>query len=321
MRIGRKTPKKEKATMSVSLYGNLFFVVLELGMAIYTSSQAVLLDAVYDGIEFFMLLPSVFLILLLYKPSNEKHPFGYMQIETVFIVVKGITMTAVTIGLIANSMNIVLHGGRAVSFDTVTGFELTACLIGIAVTLYLKYRNSTMNSPLIQAEMQGWKIDSIISIGMAAAFFMPKFITFSWFQPWVPYLDSILTIILSMIMLPAPVKTVISGIRDLLLISPGEETIQEIRELVEPELRGCRYSDLYYEVVKTGRKLWISVYITLEKDELSVRRFKIYQKRCISALAQKYTDFYFELLPEIELDPGEMEEIVKEAVDGEGLRG
>ena len=118
-------------------------------MAIYTSSQAVLLDAVYDGIEFFMLLPSVFLILLLYKPSNEKHPFGYMQIETVLIVVKGITMTAVTIGLIANSMNIVLHGGRAVSFDTVTGFELTACLIGIAVTLYLKYRNSTMNSPLI----------------------------------------------------------------------------------------------------------------------------------------------------------------------------
>lgn len=111
--------------MSVSLYGNLFFVVLELGMAIYTSSQAVLLDAVYDGIEFFMLLPSVFLIPLLYKPSNEKHPFGYMQIETVFIVVKGITMTAVTIGLIANSMNIVLHGGRAVSFDTVTGFDLS----------------------------------------------------------------------------------------------------------------------------------------------------------------------------------------------------
>ena len=301
MRIGRKTPKKEKATMSVSLYGNLFFVVLELGMAIYTSSQAVLLDAVYDGIEFFMLLPSVFLIPLLYKPSNEKHPFGYMQIETVFIVVKGITMTAVTIGLIANSMNIVLHGGRVVSFDTVAGFELTACLIGIAVTLYLKYRNSTMNSPLIQAEMQGWEIDSIISIGMAAAFFLPT--------------------VLSMIMLPMPIKTVISGIRDLLLISPGEETIQEIRDLVEPELRGCRYSDLYYEVVKTGRKLWISVYITLEKDELSVRRFKIYQKRCISALAQKYTDFYFELLPEIELDPGEMEEIVKEAVDGEGLRG
>lgn len=46
--------------MSVSLYGNLFFVIVELVTAIITSSQAVLLDAVYDGIEFFMLLPSIF---------------------------------------------------------------------------------------------------------------------------------------------------------------------------------------------------------------------------------------------------------------------
>ena len=106
----------------------------------------------------------------------------------------------------------------------------------------------------------------------------------------------------------------------MLLISPGEETIQEIRELIEPQLRECRYSDLYYEVVKTGRKLWISVYITLERDELSVRRFQIFQARCISALAEKYTDFYFELLPEIEFEPEEMEEIAKETVGGEGIR-
>lgn len=52
----KKVLKKEKSAMSVSLYGNVLFVVLELVMAIYTSSQAVLLDAVYDGIEFFMLL-------------------------------------------------------------------------------------------------------------------------------------------------------------------------------------------------------------------------------------------------------------------------
>ena len=71
--------------MSVSLYGNLFFVIVEIVMAIYTSSQAVLLDAIYDGVEFCMLLPSLFLIPLLYKPSNEKHPFGYMQIESIFL--------------------------------------------------------------------------------------------------------------------------------------------------------------------------------------------------------------------------------------------
>ena len=100
MHVGRKTQKREKSAMSVSLYGNLLFVVIELIMAIVTSSQAVLLDAVYDGVEFVMLLPSLFLIPFLYRPANEQHPFGYTQIETLFIVIKGITMTAVTFGLI-----------------------------------------------------------------------------------------------------------------------------------------------------------------------------------------------------------------------------
>ena len=59
MHIGKKAQKREKSAMSVSLYGNLVFVVVELLMAIFTGSQAVLLDAVYDGVEFCMLLPSL----------------------------------------------------------------------------------------------------------------------------------------------------------------------------------------------------------------------------------------------------------------------
>lgn len=259
-----------------------------------------------------MLLPSVFLIPLLYQPSNEKYPFGHMQLETVFVVVKGITMSVVTIGMIANSINILFHGGHRVAFDVVAWFELAGMIISIMVALYLKRKNRTLNSPIIETEMQGWKIDSVISMGMTLAFFLPILVPFEWFQKLTPYLDSILAIVLSLIMLPEPIGTVVSGIRDLLLISPDEETIQEIRETIEPELKDCSYSELYFEVVKTGRKLWISAYIKLEKDELSVRRFKMYQNRCIAALAQKYTDFYFELLPEIEFDEEEIRQLTEE---------
>lgn len=296
----KKVLKKEKSAMSVSLYGNVLFVVLELVMAIYTSSQAVLLDAVYDGIEFFMLLPSVLLIPLLYKPSNEKHPFGYMQMETMFLVVKGIAMTAVTIGLITNNINLLLHGGRTISFDAVAYFELFACVLSIAVTFYLKRKNRNLNSPLITVEMQGWKIDSIISLGMTVAFFLPALIPFDWFRSITPYLDQIMAIVLSTIMLPVPIKTVITGMRDLMLIPPEEETILEIKQIVEKALEEQDYSEIQHEIVRTGRKLWISSYITLEKNEVSLLKFQIAQSRCIEALSQTYSDFYFELLPHIE---------------------
>lgn len=300
MRGKKKTLKREKSAMTVSMYGNLLFVLIELVMAVYTSSQAVLLDAVYDGIEFFMLLPSVLMIPLLYKPSSEKRPFGYMQVETIFLVVKGITMTAVTLGLIVNNLDLLLHGGRRISFDTVAYFELFACVLGLAVTLYLKRKNRSLNSPLIETEMQGWKIDCVVSLGMAAAFFLPRMLPDGPWQVLTPYLDQIITIVLSMFMLPAPIRTVISGLRDLLLLPPDQETVQNIHKIVEQALQGTNYSQIQHEIVKTGRKLWISTYITLEKDEVSLLKFQQAQGRCIEALREEYTDFYFELLPLIE---------------------
>lgn len=300
MHVGKKMQKREKSAMSVSLYGNLVFVVIELVMALVTGSQAVLLDAVYDSVEFCMLLPSIFLIPLLYKPSNEEHPFGYMQIETIFVVVKGITMTAVTFGLIFNNINLMLHGGHIVSFHTVAGFELFACILGIIVTVYLYYKNKQMESPLINMEMQGWRIDSFISLGMTVAFLLPMLIPFDWFQQIVPYLDQLITIVLSLVMIPTPIHTVITGIRDLMLIPPEEETIDDIKETIEPIIGVYGHKNLYYDIVRTGRKLWISVYISFEKDIVSLSKFKQLQDQCIKALASKYSDFYFELLPDIE---------------------
>lgn len=284
--------------MSISLYGNLFFVIVELGMAIYTGSQAVLLDAVYDGIEFFMLLPSIFLIPLLYKPASEDHPYGYMQLETIFLVLKGATMTAVTIGLIANNVLFLIHGGRSISFDTVAYFELFACLLGVFVYLFLHRKNKNLNSPLITAEATGWKIDSVISLGMTLAFFLPKWIPWAWFRPFVPYLDPLITVILSMIMLPMPIRTVITAFRDLMLIPPEEDTIQEIKSTVDPFLDICHGVSTYYSIVRTGRKLWIRAYVVFEKEEISLRRLHQIQNQCVQALKEKYADFWFELLPD-----------------------
>lgn len=317
MKIGKRSSKKEKRAMSVSLYANLLFVVVELVMAMVTGSQAVLLDGVYDGVEFLMLLPSVFLISLLYQPSNEKYPFGHMQMETVFIVVKGIIMLSVTVGLIFNSIRTLITGGHSIDFGMVAWFELFAAVLGIAVTLYLMRKNKNMNSPLITVEMQGWKIDSMLSLGMTVAFFLPMLVRFDWMDKISPYLDSILTIVLSMIMLPEPIRTVFSGIRDLLLISPEEETVEEIKAIVEPIIKESNCTEIYYDIVRTGRKLWISAYITLNKDELSVRKFKNYQTRCIAALSEKYSDFYFELLPEIEPDVDDLKEIESKVLEAQ----
>lgn len=300
MHSNRRKQKAEMSALEISIAGSSVFVILELVMAIFTSSQTVLLDAVYDGVELLMIFASLSIVPLLYKPSNEKRPFGYLQIESLFVVVKGTIMTAVTVGLIVNNIEILLHGGRHINFSTIAYFELFSTALSILVILILGRMNKNLTSPIVDMEIQVWKVDSIVSLGMTIAFFIPSVIHAEWFLRYTPYLDQIFAICLSFVMIPVPVKAVITGLRDLFLLPPEEETIQEIKDIVTPILDAYGYDKLYFDIVRTGRKLWISVYITFDRDEVSISRFKIVQSFIIKALAKEYQDFYFELLPDIE---------------------
>ncbi|MEG1992571.1 MAG: cation transporter [Acetivibrio sp.] len=299
MHANRKQQKKEKSALNISLYGGLIFVFLEFFMSIYTHSQAVLLDAIYDGVELVMILLSIGLVPFLYKPSNEKHPYGYLQVESLFVVIKGFMMISVTIGLIVNNMEIALKGGRNISFTSIAVFELFATILSIFIISSLRKRNRKINSPLVRMEIQEWTIDVIASLGMSFAFFLPTLIHGSWFVALTPYLDQIVAIILSLFMLPTPIKSVITGLRDLFLLAPEEETLDSIKSLITPLLREYGYTDLYFDIVRTGRKLWISVYITFDKDLVSISTFTTLQNKIIASLQTEYQDFYFELLPDI----------------------
>lgn len=300
MHADLRRQKYEKNALKISLFGGAVFVILEFVMAVYSSSQAVLLDALYDGVELLMILLSLFLVPLLYKPSNEKRPFGYLQIESLFMTVKGTIMVSVTVGLIVNNIQIMLHGGRHVNFSSIAYFELFASVLSVVVILLLRHMNESLSSPIVRMEIQEWRIDAAASLGMTAAFFLPAVITADWFASVTPYLDQVIAVVLSIFMLPAPVRTVITGLRDLFLLPPEEETVTRIKEIVTPILDAYGYDKLYFDIVRTGRKLWISVYITFDRDEISISRFKIVQNFIIQALAKEYQDFYFELLPDIE---------------------
>lgn len=269
-------------------------------MAIYTSSQTVLLDSVYDTVELAMIFISMSLVPLLYKPSSEKRPFGYLQVESLFVVLKGIVMVAVTLGLITNNVQIIVHGGRHINFSTVAYFELSATILGVFFIVILNRRNRHLTSPIVTTEIQEWKIDTVASTGMTAAFFLPVLITAPWFDPVKPYLDQIIAIVLSVFMIPTPLRSVVTGLRDLFLLPPELETTDEIKGIVVPILDEYGYNRLYFDIVRTGRKLWISVYITFDQDLVSISRFKVVQNDIIQALSRHYQDFYFELLPDIE---------------------
>ena len=296
----RKKIRTEKWLLSFSMFGVVFFIVAESLMAMMTSSQSILMDAVYGVADFAMIIVSIKIIPLLYKPTSEKHPFGYSQMESIFIAIKGSMLTAVTVGLVLNNILIILSGGNDVPFTSISIFELVAGIICLGVLFLLIKMNKKLNSALVKVEIDAWMIDSVASIGLAIAFFLPAIIHTSWMDAFAPYLDQVAAIILSAMILPMPIKTAISGLRDLFLLAPDNEMVERIKEIGEAVLSKYKFEQTAYDIIKTGRKIWVSIYFNSPSDMVSIEQIKKAHDKLEAELKKEFPDLYVELIPEVE---------------------
>ena len=295
----RLEEKKEQVALKISLGAGILFELVELLVAILSKSQAVLMDSVYDTSELVMILFSLKLVPLLYKPVSEKQPYGYSQVESLFIAIKGFVLVSVTVALIVNNVQIMFHGGRDVQFLPIAYFELFATVLGGAVMLILRRMNRLANSPILRTEIMEWTIDAVASFGMALAFFLPALIHHPWLERMLPYLDQVIAIFLSFFVLPLPIRAVVTAMRDIFLMAPEEETMRIIKEKCEPILTYYGLEEATYDVVRTGRKVWISIYILPMDEFISVTLYSKVQDLLEVSLAEEFNDFYIELLPDI----------------------
>ncbi|NCB41408.1 MAG: cation transporter [Clostridia bacterium] len=297
---GLRRIKIEKRALMISMYGSLFFVFAESFMAVASSSQSILLDAVYGSADLLMVILSIRIVPLLYRPTTEKRSFGLSQVESIFIVMKGSMLTAVTVGLMLNNIQVILRGGNHLNFKNLAIFEFIAAIICLGVLFYIKRINKSINSPMVKTEVGAWIIDSMASVGLCLAFLLPEVIRAEWMRELAPYLDQVIAIVLAVTILPIPIKTVLHGLRDIFLLAPEEDMISTIKEIGQSVLPLYHIEPTVYDIIKTGRKLWVSIYFTNQNDLISITAIKKAHNELELELKKKFPDLYAELIPEFE---------------------
>lgn len=164
------TEKKEKSILMMSFCFGLLFALAEFVFAIISHSQSALTDAVYDASELVFIALLLFLKPLFYQPVSEKHPYVFFQVESIFVIIKGVMMMSVTMGVSANIIESAINGGNHVNPTSVVIFQLVIGLASLIIYLAMKYKNKHLCSPTVNAELLGWKVDVYYSLGMAFAF-------------------------------------------------------------------------------------------------------------------------------------------------------
>lgn len=266
--------RKEKTILRLSFVAGLAFALVELIFAIYSHSQSALTDAVYDASELVFIALLLFLTPLFHKPVSEKHPYGYFQLESIFLIVKGVMMLSVTLGVVVEVIESALSGGNPVNDLQVSLFQL--CLGAASVVIYIIMRrvNKNSSSPTVEAELMGWRLDIGYSLGMSLAFFASSFLVKTPLAFIAPYFDQIIAVLVMVFMLPESVKMLWSSVRDIFLFSPDEELMEQIKQICTESMEDYAFSPVFFDITRTGRHLWVAVYFKVSSATLAVKQLK-----------------------------------------------
>lgn len=288
--------KREKTILRISFLAGLVFAIVELLFALYSRSQSTLTDALYDMSELVFIALLIFITPLFYKEITEEKPYGYFQVETVFVVIKAVMMLSVSISIFADVIDTFISGGNHINSVSVSIFQLILGTFSLLIYFILKKLNHNIDSPTIKTEILGWKLDVFYSLGMAFAFFTSKMLENTSLSVIVPYFDQIITIVVMVLMLPESIKVLIKSLKDVCLFSPDRKIIDQIKELSKPVLEEYDYHSVFYDITKTGRHLWISLYFNISSDTLDINSFNEALEKLNTKVKEIYEDATCELI-------------------------
>ena len=292
--------EKERRAICFSLIAGIILLVIGIIMTIKTDSKAMLADALYDSIDIIIVILTLFLVKLYHTPVSEKKPFGFSQLESFFLLIKTFMILALNVSIIINAVISIINGGKEIDVITVSLFQFILFIGNLIVWLIIRNINKKINSPTVKAEVVAWKFDMIYSFGMAFAFFVIQALKETNFKSIIPYFDQIVVIISSIIMLPELFRVLKENITSVLLFAPNKDLTDEIKSIIEKNLLNTNMKILHYDIIKTGRKTWISIYFKSSDNIVDITKLKEITTKCSEELNEKIGNIYFELIPDVE---------------------
>mgnify|MGYP002678213129 FL=1 len=291
--------KNEKRIMNISFLGSILFMLAEGIMAYVTHSHSLLMDCIFDVTDLIMIGPFLLLVPLLYKPVTEKRPYGFSQVESLFIVIKYSVLLVVTIQLIWDNVLILFHGGREVDAGMIAVFELVVWAGCVFIYILLHHFSKRYESLTIKAEIYIWKLDIISSLGVSAAFFIQMGLQKTQWSHLASYIDPLVAIIMACLLLIEPVKMILLNLKNLVLFAPSAEIMTQIRQVAEKYMDKVYYDIEFLDVIQTGRKTWVEIYITSHNDTMNTRILHQLRNEIRAELREKFDQVYVELIPDL----------------------
>ena len=269
----------EVKALKQSMVGAFLLAVWGIVMALMSESGAVLLDGMYNLISAIMTFFSIEITRLIFGKGTRDYPLGYFAFESMFVFVKGASILILVLMALYSNIKVLLSGGREPALGLMTVYVALAvvgCMICYAVTR--KSARKT-GSDILDAEAKAWFVNMVVTAAIGVAFVITMLIKGTSIDWVVRYVDQVLVILMTILFIKDPLTLMRGGLKELLLAAPQEAFSERFEKKIMPLKEQLGAKQLSLEILKTGRRVWVTVFIDPVEDTLQVDEFMAIKTR------------------------------------------
>lgn len=228
---------REKHGLVASIGGiitNIILFVIKLLIGIFAGSMSIISDAINNLTDMISCVASLLGFKLASKPADKDHPFGHERVEYVTGMIISFVIIAVAILLGYSSITKFIDGLKetpvANGFDTLSFVVLGIAILGkILLGLFYKGMGTAIDSLSLKASKQDSYNDAICTGAVMVCALVQYFGDKLWgINLW--YLDPIMSLVISVIILLAGINLVKETASPLIGISPDSDFVVSLTD-------------------------------------------------------------------------------------------
>jgi cation diffusion facilitator family transporter len=221
--------RRDHRLLLVSVWASAAFAVISCVWGVFSGSSMIVFDGLYSFASIGLSLLAVAALRVSRRGPDDAHPWGREEWEPIVVVVKALALGALSVYAVVGGITDLLAGGRQVATGWALAYAVVATAGGVVVTLVL--RRGT--GGLVRAETAEWQGDTLLSVGVLVGFVIAAVLVATGRADLAAYVDPGMVVLVSLLFLRVPAGLVARGMRELLAMSPPEETLSALQAAVD----------------------------------------------------------------------------------------
>lgn len=257
---------REKKYLSISAFGNVFVGIVGLAVATLSSSQAILLDGLFNLTYFGTAIFTVKVASFVAGGDDERFPHGYSFFEPLVNGVKGTLVLGVSLVALVGAVQAIASGGRAIDAGAAIAYGVFASVTCGVIAVLTRRGAKETQSPLVRADAENWIVNAAVSSCVLLAFIGIFALRALELDAVVPYVDPAVVLTIVVLSIGVPVRMAWKALMGLLNRAPSNAIVAEVTRVVDASLDGLPVRERFIRVIQPGRHRMVLVHVVLPES-------------------------------------------------------